>query len=380
MRQWPFKIAIAGGRLQGTEAVYLAKKAGFKSILIDKDNKAPASGLCDEFYTFDVLKKEPGLIEVLKKADFILPALENDEALAALFEIACEHGLKLAFDKDAYTVTSSKIKSDKIIKENNIPAPRYYPLCEGPYIVKPSGESGSAGVFFAATDIDVRRFLEGKSDAENWIAQEYLAGPSYSIEIIGKPGMYRTYEITEIHMADDYDCKMVTAPCGLSAAKEKEFSGIAEKLAEIIGLCGIMDVEVIDHSGALKVLEIDARIPSQTPMAVYHCTGVNLLSELAELTVSGKLPAEKPKGRRYTAIEHYLVDETGVYNKGEHIMGEGGPLFYSENFFGADEAVTDYEDGKYPWRGTFINSGETMGELEEKRLSMLKKLDGAGSR
>jgi len=148
----------------------------------------------------------------------------------------------------------------------------------------------------------------------------------------------------------------------------------AETLAELVGLNGIMDVEVIDHGGALKVLEIDARIPSQTPMAVYHCTGVNLLSELAELTVSGKFPDKAPARKKYAAIEHYLIDEKGVHNKGEHIMGEGGPLRYSENFFGADEALTDYEKGKLPWRGTFINTGDTKEELSEKRAAMQRRL------
>ena len=39
------KIAIIGGKLQGTEAVYLAKKAGFEIILIDRDAQVPpASG------------------------------------------------------------------------------------------------------------------------------------------------------------------------------------------------------------------------------------------------------------------------------------------------------------------------------------------------
>ena len=59
-----------------------------------------------------------------------------------------------------------------------------------------------------------------------------------------------------------------------------ELRDISVKIAELIELKGIMDVEVIDDEGILKVLEIDARIPSQTPTVVYHSTGVNLLEEL----------------------------------------------------------------------------------------------------
>jgi len=185
-------VAVIGGRLQGTEAVYLAKKAGYRSLLVDKDPKAPAGGFCDENGVFDVLKKEKGLIDFLKRADFILPALENDEVHKALIEIAEENGLILAFDAEAYAITSSKIKSDKLMREYGIPAPRYFPECEGPYILKPSGESGSSGVSRAEDADEVRRFLNEAVNPGNWIAEEYLEGPSYSIEIIGSPGMYRT--------------------------------------------------------------------------------------------------------------------------------------------------------------------------------------------
>ncbi|MCL1982799.1 MAG: 3-methylornithine--L-lysine ligase PylC [Clostridiales bacterium] len=369
-------VAIVGGRLQGTEAAYLAKKAGMRSLMVDKDPKAPAFGLSDEKAVFDVVKKEKQLVDFLTKADFILPALENDGAHAALMDIAAEHGLKMAFDAKAYSVTSSKLKTDLLMKEHQMPAPRYFPECRGPYIVKPSGESGSDGVFRVETAWDARRFLAAVSDPENWVVQEFLAGPSYSIEVIGSPGMYRTYEITQIHMDESYDCKMVTVPCRLSVPVRKEFSGIAMTLAGLVGLSGIMDVEVIDHDGVLKVLEIDARIPSQTPIAVYKSTGINLLSELADVTLTGGFAKAKPKQRKFAAVEHYLVDDAGVHWKGEHIMGEGGTLLHRECFFGADEAITDYEEGCARWRGMFINSGETEAELADKRKTMLHMLAG----
>ena len=362
--------------MQGTEAVYLAKKAGIRSLLIDKNPLAPASEVCDEMGVFDVLKQGEQFIAFLKKADFILPAIENDEVHASLLEISEKHGFKLAFDIKAYALTSSKLKSDELMRRHGIPAPNYFPDCKGPYMLKPSGGSGSADVFPAENAEEVRQFLSEHDKHGDWIVQEYLTGPSYSIEIIGTPGMYRTYEITEIHMDDGYDCKMVTAPCDIPESLKKGLSETAVKLAGLIGLSGVMDVEVIDHEGDLKVLEIDARIPSQTPMAVYHSSGVNLLSELADVTIKGKFTSEIPKRRRYAAIEHYLINETGVHPKGEHIMGEGRPLLYMENFFGADEALTDYDGGRVPWRGTFINSGETAEELAEKRLVMFRMLSG----
>ncbi|RHV89163.1 hypothetical protein DXA96_09805 [Lachnospiraceae bacterium OF09-33XD] len=43
------RILVAGGRLQGTEIVYLARKAGYCVILIDRSENAPAAGLADLF-------------------------------------------------------------------------------------------------------------------------------------------------------------------------------------------------------------------------------------------------------------------------------------------------------------------------------------------
>ena len=50
------RVAIVGGKLQGVEAVYLAKKAGWEVVLVDKKSEVPAAELCDEFYSLDVTK------------------------------------------------------------------------------------------------------------------------------------------------------------------------------------------------------------------------------------------------------------------------------------------------------------------------------------
>lgn len=370
------RIAIVGGKLQGTEAAYLAGKAGIESLLIDYYEKSPAMGLCDEFLCCDVTEESKELIDALDRVDFILPANENDRVLEALVKLADKYHYRLAFDRDAYSVASSKLLSDKLIHENGVPAPQYYPNCKAPYIVKPSGFSGSEGVKRIDTEEELKKFLDKAPRNENWIAQEFLRGPSYSIEVIGQPGNYQTYEVTEIHMASDYDCKMVTAPCAITKAQEEGFRRIAVKLAELVNLRGIMDVEVIDDHGEFKVLEIDARIPSQTPTVVYHSTGVNFIAELAELFCSGRLTAKEPGRKKYCSYEHLLIKDGRFTEHGEHIMSQGGPLTLRKSFFGADEVISDFVREELPWRGTFINWADTEEELSEKRENMRMSLLG----
>ena len=370
------RIAIVGGKLQGTEAAYLARKTGMETLLIDYYEKSPAMGLCDEFLCCDVTEESKELIDALNKVDFILPANENEKLLDALVKLADKYHYKLAFDKDAYAISSSKQRSDELIHENGVPAPQYYPNCKAPYIVKPSGFSGSEGVKRFDTEEELKKFLDKVPRDENWIAQEFLTGPSYSIEVIGQPGNYQTYEVTEIHMASDYDCKMVTAPCAITKEQEDGFRLIAVKLAELVGLKGIMDVEVIDDNGDFKVLEIDARIPSQTPTVVYHTTGVNFVEELAELFCSGRLTAKEPGKKKYCAYEHLMIKDGRFTEHGEHIMSQGGPLKLRENFFGADEVISDFVREGLPWRGTFINWADTEEELAKKRENMKLSLMG----
>ncbi len=42
-------VAVVGGNLQGIEAAYLAKKAGWQVLMIDRKAVVPAAGLCDRF-------------------------------------------------------------------------------------------------------------------------------------------------------------------------------------------------------------------------------------------------------------------------------------------------------------------------------------------
>ncbi|MDF3001085.1 MAG: pylC [Bacillota bacterium] len=391
------RIAIVGGKLQGTEAAYLTRKAGFTSILIDYNEKSPAIGLCDEFLCCDVTQETEELIAALKGADFVLPANENQDVLEALTGLAIKYCFPLAFDPEAYRISSSKLLSDELIHANDIPAPRYYPGCGGPYIAQPSSMSGSEGVQRLPDQEALIQFLstvskweESRPEASqtSWVIQEYLEGLSYSIEVIGSPGCYQTYEVTQIHMDEVYDCKMVTSPCSITEQQEDQFRNTAVKLAELTGLKGIMDVEVIDAKGEFKVLEIDARIPSQTPTAVYHTSGVNFIEELRDLFCgegmtskkNQKKNPQKNQKKKFCSYEHLMIDNGRITEHGEHIMSQGGILHLRERFYGADEVISDYRSGETTWRGTFINWADTEEELMAKRQSMRARLrEGRGT-
>lgn len=367
-------IVIIGGKLQGVEACYLAKKAGIETILIDKNPDALASLMADEFINIDILTSRDVLIDYLKKGDFILPALENDEVLDYLEKLRQQYSLNIAFDFDAYRISSSKISSDKLFRRYKIPSPAYYPEANPPYILKPSSTSGSEGVKLVKSREELNNILACNSNAEEMVIQEYLEGSAYSIEVIGRAELYKTYEITQIHIDEQYDCCRVTSPCQIAESSKEELNLIAIKLAQELRLSGIMDVEVILSDGIPKVLEIDARIPSQTPTAVFHSSGANFVDELWHLFCEGILPGRVFSENRHTVYEHLWVKDGIIKEVGEHFMSIRKPLLNYENFMEADEVITDFKPGDTELVGTFIHIGNTLNEVNQKRHRVHKYL------
>ena len=367
-------VAVVGGNLQGVEATYLARKAGWEVILIDKNSNAPASGLCDYFVKGDVTEAESHL-DILQQADIIIPALENLSALKILQRKSMETGTPLAFDPHAYTITSSKLQSNQLFCRLDIPIPASYPHCKVPVIAKPDASSGSRGIRIFEDISALNNFILQTKNMNSWVIQEFVPGPSYSLEVIGSPGNYHALTITDLFMDAQFDCKRVTVPTGLSRAFVKKFEEISLLIAERLGLTGIMDVEVIEHEGSLKVLEIDARLPSQTPAAVFWSTGINMVALLGKLYLKGKI-IKKPdvEPPRFVIYEHIGVSKEKIEVAGEHIISRNGPLTCHQDFFGADEAITNYHPDRKSWTATMIYAGNDTNAVQQKRKTTLENI------
>jgi len=359
-------IAVIGGKLQGLEAVYLAQKAGMKTIVIDRNPDVPAVGLCDRFLEFEFSLAHP-VPPGFPFVDLILPAVEDIEVLTIVKNWAAMKNIPLAFDLDAYQISNSKLKSDALFKKMNLPAPRPWPGCQFPVVVKPDQASGSRGVeLFYDSKAFFARF-PGRQRLKNMVIQQYLEGPSFSIEVIGHPGKYQTLYVTDLAMDKIYDCKRVTAPTQLAPDQINLLEKMAIAIAREIHLTGIMDVEVILNEKEFKLLEIDARLPSQTPMAVYWSTGINMVDMLGNLFLHENHVDFEQKYERFVVVEHILVSGTDLEVCGEHIMTLEGPLTVQPDFFGADEAITSFVPGKKQWVATLIFFGNTNEDVIVKR-------------
>jgi pyrrolysine biosynthesis protein PylC len=374
------RIAIIGGKLQGLEAVYLAKKAGIEVVLIDKEEKIPARNLADSFYCLDVMSDDL-LASALENVDLVIPALEENNVLENLSRVCRQIRVAYAFDPDAYAISSSKLRSDLFLKDRGVPVPCYYPHCSYPVIAKPSESSGSEGVALFSDQHTLSQFLHDiKNDRQGWVIQEYLEGPSFSLEVVGWKGDCRVIQVTDLEMDAGYDCKRVIAPSTLSSLQQKKFAEIGERIAGCLHLNGIMDIEVILHNGELKVLEIDARLPSQTPICVYHSCGINLVDVVANIFLRKALPEHLAvTAEKHVLLEHIRLTPGRLETCGEHVVGSSGPLSHIKNFFGADEAITDYRPGIDSWVATLIITGINRNGINRRRCEIVEKICSAYS-
>jgi pyrrolysine biosynthesis protein PylC len=373
-------VAIIGGNLQGIEAVYLAKKAGWQVLLIDKNPHTAASLMCDRFLPLTITN-ESDPHEILRQVELIIPAIEDDGVLGILKEWSSETGIPLAFDMDAYAISSSKKKSNQIFKEININAPEPWPECDFPIVVKPDAESGSRGVRIIHNEKELAANYPTKDALGQMVVQEYLEGPSYSIEIIGSPGNYTPLQITKLEMAGDYDCKRVLAPSGLDSTLVNEFEQLAIRVAERIQLKGLMDVEVILHDGELKTLEIDARLPSQTPATVFQSTRINMVKLLGELFLTGKMNINNANQPQTTILEHIKVTKNHIEVMGEHIVSGVGPVKLFQGLFGADEVITNFHPDLTEWVATLMLKGKNLeGVLDKKQQTYANIQDRTDNR
>jgi len=367
------RIAIVGGALQGMEAAYLAMKAGYETIVIDKRNSAPAFSLSDEFAILDPMMQESDAMSIFRKCDAVLPACENLNLLSKLDNMLRYSGIPLLFDFDAYLISSSKSASNSLMENLGIPAPRRWQECGYPVVVKPSSQSGSVGVTVAHNEGEVSAGIDRiMRMGDEPVIQEFVSGRNVSLEIIGNGSEFRPFVTTEVMLSRDYDCKRVRCLPGiLDREKEEGFRRIAEKLAESIDLHSLMDVEAIDTEKGLRVLEIDARIPSQTPAAVLAATGINLLEEMVVSRFGGHTRKRKEEASSY---EHFIVRYGKMASCGEKEFADVRCPKIIPGLFGADEMITDHEDGSNIWRCTMINSAPTEEELERKRIGCIRSI------
>ncbi len=371
------KLGIVGGGLQGIEAAYLAGEAGFQTLLIDQRDVPPARNLCQEFVNMRVERKTREEVKKeLEEVEAVLPALEDYEALNLLTEIEGEIAPPVIFSREAYDITHCKRESRQFFQRESLPHAKSWPEADYPLIIKPLRSSGSEGVKLIENERQLEALLK-KHNREDIIIEEFISGPAYSLEVIARGDEIYPLKTTRLEFTDDYDCCSVTAGAVFPEELEGDIKELSRRAASGLNLEGIMDLEFIAGKEELILMEMDARFPSQTPIAVYEAYGLNMVADLVGL-FARKDPAEEfsPDVKREgAAIYEVVCRENGrIYSSGEHIMAKAEELDIREDFLGADKAITDWKSAGENWRAVLIFSGSDLVEAQARRSKTWRRL------
>lgn len=329
-------ICIIGGKLQGFEVAYLAHKADMKVVLVDRREKPLILNAVDDFHCFDVIMEPDRLVAISENVDAMIPVNENMETIEFLKKIQDRLACPLLFDFDAYHISMDKKRSRDFFYSIDVPTPADNPTSP-PYFIKPPCESSSVGTSIIYDNKELEALDPGM------LVEEYLEGDVISLEVVGDGKNFAVAKETKVHVDGTCDCHMVTP-----IPHHQELRDISLKLAKNLRLRGIMDIEAIESPGGLKVLEIDARFPSQTPSAVYHSSGINLVEMLMQVFTGGigeKDSSEIIHDKNHCTFEHLALKDGELVPVGEHVISQGTEyhVFHASDGLDIFECIGDIQ-------------------------------------
>lgn len=379
------RLCIVGGALQGIEATYLAREAGIEAVVVDRWQAAPALSLADEPHVMDVVQEPVAALRLFDSCDAVIPANEDKVTLAFLGKLFRRTNVPLIHDFKAYETCSSKILSNRFLSNMGINMPGTWPECGYPVVVKPSGESDTAGISRVDWPDQMPAAISKARDKEgDYFVQEFVEGTGISIEVVSDGVEPISLVTTELILDENYDCKMVVSPFQDGRFDFKGFEEMGRKIALGLNLRGIMDVEAIISNGVPKVIEITARMPSQTPAAVYQSSGLNMIQMLADIFVKGKSPSRVPSKSLVSTYENLIFDHGLLYSIGEGAMiGKKGTgrMEIIRDWYGFDQVITDYQPKSQRWVATAMTTGPDFKEVQRKRNNALNRvMDKSGAR
>jgi len=376
------RLALVGGRLQGLEAAYLAKKADITTLLIDREPNTPASKLVDENHVFDIKKRENLFTKLCKTVDAVLPTTENMKTLIFLEKVSKRLEVPFLQDNDAFWTTSNKTRSKNFLISQNVAVPKPWPDATFPLIVKPARLSGSVSVLKVSTPSQLPHIInEVEQIDQEVIVEEFVDGLAVSLEVLAINGNSMPFQVTDLEFDESYGCKRVTAPTALSNHVKTKFIETGLKIAHDLNLHGLIDVQsIVTPSNSLKTNEINARLPSQTPTVVFHSAGINIVEELANMFLENTLSSNKVGVEKGVVYQHVCIHDHSLKVQGEHILTDAKKLTHELGFFGADEAITNFlSDNNVNEKrvATLIVRDTTLEEAQKKMDAVISEIMSA---
>jgi len=298
-----------------------AKELGIETHVFAWEKGSVGREYADHFYPISIIEKD----RILDKARKINPdgvvSIASDLAIITVNHIANKLGLA-GNSLECTHVTTDKLAMRRCLSQGGLPCPRYsdsadiheiLDFCgEFPLIVKPQDRSGSRGVTMARDTKDLRRAIErsrSESFSSRHIAEQFIPGREYSVEMISRNGEHHFIQITEKETSGEpYFVEMAHhQPADLSVSQHEKIISIVKQALSCLGIeNGASHSEMLlTDKEDVFIVEIGARMGGDYigSHLVEMSTGYDYLKGAIDIAI-GHFNGAKRRHVEYSGIQY----------------------------------------------------------------------------
>lgn len=354
-------VILAGGVFSFKYPQWISslKKRGFKILSLDDDNQNTTrimksyGCITNSFYT-DIAEFYSVSPHDLASIFHIVQQWSEKYTISAAISMIEDFVTPVAYICERYSLPGSGIKAalicrDKLLQRNFLPevSPAFtsssksellkkVPV-EYPFVIKPTGRSGSSGIYLIRSNDDLSAILNQYQDDECLLLESLIQGPEYSVESAIVDGKVMVTNITEkttnCQISDNFVEMSHTIPA-LSLSEQMRVSlretnqWIIERLSF---LSGITHAEFkIDRHNRIWLMEIAARGAGDMVLYLFQlATGVSFEDIAVSIALNESFTTDITY-QRY-ARQIFISPETGTLNDVKIKNSELQVLFLRDN-------------------------------------------------
>ncbi|MEM2856847.1 MAG: 5-(carboxyamino)imidazole ribonucleotide synthase [Candidatus Nitrosocaldaceae archaeon] len=314
----PLRLGIIGGGQLGKMIAQEAYRMGLSVVILDPTKDCPASKLADEHIVAD-FDNEDAIIELAKRSDIL--TYEIELANAFILSRLEREGYRVAPSSYTLNIIQDKLIQRKILKENNIPVPRFeevnsrdtllaaldklgYPAIlkarrgsydgRGNFVIRDKNDIDTALYFIANKPSFLEEFVNYSKEVSIMVARNV----SNSIA---------TFPLVEnIHR--DSILYLTLAPAKVDEKIKEEAENIANKCMNILKGAGIFGIEMFVNDRIL-VNEIAPRPHNSGHYSIEACDISQFEMHIRAIL---DLPLHNPKLLTAAAMVNILGDLSHV--------------------------------------------------------------------
>jgi 5-(carboxyamino)imidazole ribonucleotide synthase len=370
----PATIGIIGGGQLGRMMAFEAKKMGYRVIVLDPKESAPAAQVCDEQIVCDFTDCE-GLHSLAQKSDVLTYEFEHLDA-DKLYELE-QKGYRLYPSATTLRKINNKYVQKSLLKEAGLAVPdlclietkedlvSFFHKHNGKLVLKSCmGGYDGKGNRIVTNEVELNQSLD-EIQKGGWMAEAFVPYvKEVSILVVRNEEEIVYYPIAE-NVHEDSILIHSKIPAVLAPDTEKKIQEMATRVAEVLDDYGVFCVEMfVDARGDVLINEIAPRPHNSGHYTIEACVSSQFQQIIRVIT---GMPLGSPSLRKPAMMYNLLGDknlgETFKIEGLEHLLKLEDCHFH---FYG--KAVCDY----LKKIGHITVLAETLDEAEKKAEEAMK--------